>query len=387
MVLVGASNSLLFVILPVLIRQLGAGELYMGLIFAGSSVLYMFFSPFWGWLSDRAGRRPVLLFGIIGNGLSLLAMGLVSAWIGSGAATAATALVLLALSRVIYGAIGCAMQPASQAYVADRSARFERTRLLSLLAAGAGLGTAIGPPLAAWLSTGFGVPRAMYFLVGVSVLFFAVIAIAMPEHQKPNRSIVTGKAMFALVVDKRLRVLLLIGTLSWMAHGVFLQTLLFYTSDRLALNAASALPISGTIFALGAIGVLMVQFGFIPLTKPNPRQLMTLGGFCAAVGAGLMILANTVWMIGLAFVLASIGSGLIRPGMSSAASLRVNEHEQGGAAGLVAATAGAGFMLAPFTGLALYQFVGPAATYSLILVSLSCVFVLSLLQPVDHETD
>jgi len=387
MVLVGMSNSMLFVILPVLARELNAGEMYVGLVFAGSAALYMFFSPFWGWRSDQIGRRPVLLVGLLGNGLSLLTMALVANWIGTGAATAGAALVLLALSRAIYGIIGSSIQPAAGAYIAERTSRAERTKLLSLLVAGAGLGMTLGPPLAAWLSYGFGVPKAMFSLVGLSAILFVLVAIGLPERRNPEQQIGPKRAMLAMAIDPRLRALLLIGTLGWMAHGVFLQTLLFFISDRLHLTIVQALPISGMILAFGAMGVLAVQFVLIPLWRPNPRRLMASGGVLAAMGALLMSIATNSWLIGLAFVLASSGFGLLRPGMASAASLRVADDEQGMAAGLVGATAGAGFVLAPFTGLALYQFVGPVATYALLVVVLAWVFVLASAQPVDIETE
>ncbi len=387
MLLVGVSNSMLFVILPYLTRQLGAGEMYIGLIFAASSMLYMFFSPFWGWRSDHFGRRPILLIGILGNGFSLLAMGLVSSWIESGMATAAIALVLLALSRAIYGLVGSSMQPAAQAYIVDRTSRAERTVLLSLLAAGAGLGTALGPPLAAWLGSGFGVPNAMYFLVALSVVFFASVSIGLPEHKKPTARRLSGRALLDMIVDTRLRTLLMIGALSWMGQGIFLQTLLFFLADRLGLTALQALPVSGTILAAGAISVLVMQFGCIPLFRPNPRRLMVVGAGLAASGAMLMIFAASVWIIALAFVLASSGFGLLRPGISSAASLRVFDHEQGGAAGLIGATAGAGFLLAPFTGLALYQFVGPFAPFALLSATLAGAVILAMIQPIDHSNE
>jgi len=387
MMLVGISNSMLFVVLPYLTRQLGAGEMYIGLIFAGSSLLYMFFSPFWGWRSDVSGRRPVLLIGILGNGFSLLAMGLVSAWIGSGAATAAIALLLLALSRAIYGLVGSSMQPAAQAYIVDRTDRTERTTALSLLAAGAGLGTVIGPPLAAWLSSGFGVANAIYVLVALSVVFFATVSIGLPERRKPMARRLSGSALLDLIVDPRLRILLVIGALSWMGQGVFLQTLLFFLSDRLQATASEVLPISGTILASGAISVLVLQFGLIPVLKPSPKQLMVAGAALAAFGSGLMIFVSSVWVIGLAFLLAASGFGLLRPGISSAASLRVRDHEQGGAAGLIGATAGAGFLLAPFTGLALYQFIGPFAPFALLSVTLSLALLLAIFQPIDQNSD
>ncbi len=383
MVLMGASNSVLFVILPLLSRQLGTGEMYVGFIFAGSAAFYMLFSPFWGWRSDTMGRRPVLLLGILGNTLSLLAMGLVAAWIGRGGASAGIALIFLALARVFYGGIGSAIQPAAGAYIADRTQRAERTALMAMLTGGAGLGTAIGPSLAAVLSVHFGVPKTMYVLVALSVLFFMLVAIALPEHQRPRQHKVQGRSMLYLITDPTLRWLLVIGTLSWMSYGVLLQTLLFHVSDQLHIAEKEAMALAGSILTLGALGILIVQFVLIPWFKLGPKHLMVIGGMLGAMGAFLMIFAHTPVLIGLAFIVASSGFGMLRPGLSSAASLRVGEQEQGAVAGLIGATAGAGFVLAPLTGLALYQFFGPSAAYGLLVFSLGGVCILALFQPGD----
>jgi len=385
MVLIGMSNSMMFVILPALTRELGAGEMYVGLIFAGSSILYMFFSSFWGWWSDIIGRRPVVLIGVLGNALFLLSMGFVAAWIVKDSVGASAALVLLALSRAIYGAFGSAVQPASQSYIADRTSRSERTVSLSLLAAGAGVGTAIGPPLAAWISHSFGVPNSMYFLVVVSLILFALVAIGMPERKKPSQQTVSGSSLFSLIFDIRLRSLLVIGAIGWMGYGVFLQTLLFVLSDRLGLLIIHAIPLAGIIMAIGALGVLIVQFIIIPVLSPSPRTLMITGSLSTIFGAAMMAFADSQWLIGLAFLLASAGFGAIRPGMSGAASLRVSEHEQGAAAGLLGSTAGAGFLLAPFTGLAIYQFFGSSAPYLFLCGSLAIVFFMAFFQPTDNE--
>jgi MFS family permease len=387
MVLIGMSNSMMFVILPALTRELGAGEMYVGLIFAGSSILYIFFSPFWGWWSDIIGRRPVVLIGVLGNGFFLLAMGLVAAWIVKDSLSASAALVLLALSRAIYGAFGSAVQPASQSYIADRTSRHERTVSLSLLAAGAGVGTAIGPPLAAWISHSFGVPNSMYFLVAISLILFALVAIGMPERKKPSQQTVSGSSLVSLIFDIRLRTLLIIGAIGWMGYGVFLQTLLFVLSDRLGLLVIHAIPLAGIIMAIGALGVLTVQFIIIPILSPSPRALVITGSLSTIFGSAIMVFAGSQWLIGLAFLLASAGFGAIRPGMSGAASLRVGEHEQGAAAGLLGSTAGAGFLLAPFTGLALYQFFGSSVPYLFLCGSLAIVFVMAIFQPADNESD
>ncbi len=362
----GASNSMLFVILPMVTRAMGTGEIYVGLIFAGSSVFYMGFSPFWGSLSDQKGRRPVLLTGLAGNTLSLAAIAMVAGLALSGILLPLVAMGFFAAARMIYGAIGSAIQPAAQAYIADRTSLGERTRLMSSLTAGAGLGTAFGPPLAAWAGSMFGVEGFVFALAGLSFAAFVLIAIGLPEYRIPVPHTQKSRHLLRLARDRRLWPFLLVGVGGWTAQGVFLQTLLFYLLDQAHLGVERAALVSGTIFASGAVLVFGAQFVLIPVLNLRPRVLMVAGVILTGSGAISMALSTDAITIALSFLLTSLGFGLARPGMISGASLSVEPEEQGTAAGLASATAGAGFFLAPFTGLALYQFVSPMAAYSVL---------------------
>ena len=359
----GASNSMLFVILPMVTRSMGTGEIYVGLIFAGSALFYMMFSPFWGSLSDHKGRRPVLLVGLAGNTLTLIAISLVAGSALSGALAPLVAMALLAFSRMLYGSIGSAIQPAAQAYIADRTGLNERTRIMSALTAGSGLGTAFGPPLAAWTGALISVEGFVMALAVVSLAVFIMIALALPEHRAPTPREPGSRHLWRLARDPRLWPYLLVGVAGWTAQGVFLQTLLFYLLDKAHLAIEQAALVSGTILAGGAILVFGAQFVVIPYLRAQPRVLMSMGMVLTGIGATTMMLSDHVLSIGLAFLMTSMGTGLSRPGVVSGASLSVEPKEQGSAAGLATATAGAGFFLAPFTGLALYQFVRPEAAY------------------------
>ncbi len=369
---------MLFVILPMVTRSMGTGEIYVGLIFAGSSLFYMGFSPFWGSLSDHKGRRPILLVGLAGNTLSLAAIALVAGLALSGHLMPVLAMGLFAAARVLYGAIGSAIQPAAQAYIADRTAIHERTRIMSALTAGAGLGTAFGPPLAAWAGALFSVEGFVLILAGISFSVFILIALALPEHRAPTPQKPGSRNLFKLARDHRLLPYLLVGVAGWTAQGVFLQTLLFYLLDRAHLDISRAAMVSGSILAGGAALVFTAQFVLIPFMRLRPRILMIVGLFLTGMGAISMMFSASVWSIGMAFLLTSLGSGLTRPGVVSGASLSVKPEEQGSAAGLATATAGAGFFLAPFTGLALYQFVRPEAAFAAVAVLVLLMALLAL---------
>ncbi len=374
----GASNSMLFVILPMVTRAMGTGEIYVGLIFAGSSLFYMGFSPFWGSLSDNKGRRPILLVGLAGNTLTLAAIAAVAGFALSGVLAPLLAMALFAVSRMLYGSIGSAIQPAAQAYIADRTAVHERTRIMSALTAGAGLGTAFGPPLAAWASALFSVEGFVLVLAGLSFVVFLLIMVALPEHRAPTPRVRGTQHLWRLARDPRLWPYLVVGVAGWMAQGVFLQTLLFYLLDRGHLEVEQAALVSGGILGGGAALVFAAQFILIPLLRLRPRALMGGGMMFTAIGATTMMFSVTPLTIGLAFLLTSLGTGLSRPGVVSGASLTVEPAEQGSAAGLAVATAGAGFFLAPFTGLALYQFVRPEAAYGAVALLVLLAAVLAL---------
>jgi MFS family permease len=374
----GASNSMLFVVLPMVTRAMGTGEIYVGLIFAGSALFYMGFSPFWGGVSDHRGRRPILMVGLVGNSLTLVAIALVTGYALKGVLAPMVAMLLFAASRMLYGSIGSAIQPAAQAYIADRTSEKERTRIMSALTAGAGLGTAFGPPLAAWAGALFSVEGFILALAGLSFTVFLLVMLILPEHRAPTPYAPGSRNFWRLAKDHRLWPYLLVGVAGWTAQGVFLQTLLFYLLDRAHLTMDRAILVSGTILAGGAVLVFSAQFVLIPVLRLRPRILMGAGLLITGLGAITMMLSVHVASIGLAFLLTSLGTGLSRPGVVSGASLSVTPDEQGSAAGLAVATAGAGFFLAPFTGLALYQFIRPEAAYAAVAVLVLLAAILAM---------
>ncbi len=124
----------------------------------------------------------------------------------------------------------------------------------------------------------------------------------------------------------------------------------------------------------------------IPVLNTSPRVLMIIGAVMVVLGNVTMVFAPNYAVIVVGYMFNSFGFGLARSGFTAGASLAVEPEEQGRAAGLTTATAGVGFMIAPITGLWLYQSVAPAAPFELnaSLAVIGCA--LALLHPRVRET-
>jgi MFS family permease len=165
LVCIGIGQSMLFSILPPAARAIGISPFQVSTIFATSASIWVFVSPMWGRRSDVSGRRPVLLIGLLGYALS---MTLLATVIEIGTLALLPPLIiypLLIASRSVFALIGSGTGPASQAYIADRTTRAERTAGVSLVSAAMGLGETLGPGLGALLAS-IGVLAPIYFPPG-----------------------------------------------------------------------------------------------------------------------------------------------------------------------------------------------------------------------------
>lgn len=161
-------------ILPFYIEQMGAGGLELGMLMAIFSLMQLFFAPIWGSVSDRIGRKPVLLLGVLGNALSLVLFGL------------STELWMLFASRALSGVLSSATLPTSMAYIGDSTSDRDRGGGMGLMGAAMGLGMMLGPGLGGWLAAE---SLAMPFFVGAGLSLAAMlpIHIFLPESL-PSRA-------------------------------------------------------------------------------------------------------------------------------------------------------------------------------------------------------
>ena len=153
---------------PFYIEKLGASGRDLGLLVAVSSLLELIFGPIWGGISDRTGRKPIFLLGLLGYALSSLLFGL------------STELWMLFASRALSGLLSSATMATALAYISDSTTEADRGGGLGMLGAASGLGIILGPAVGGWLgSSSLSLP--FFIAAGASLLALVLGAVLLPE--------------------------------------------------------------------------------------------------------------------------------------------------------------------------------------------------------------
>ena len=383
LVATGVGNSMLFAILPPLARELGVREVYVGAIYTLSALMFLTMSPVWGALSDRYGRRPLIVFGLSAFAVSTLIFA-AGAWAGqSGLLPPMAAILAMAMARTLFGGLGSATNPSAQAYVADRTSPSERTEALASLTAAFGLGGVIGPALAAAFADRIGIAGFMVAVAAVVGSGAVAVRMMLPERTPPQRKgrPINPFVQFRFAGDPRLTAFVVFGCAVWLSQAASLQAVSFYVMDRLDQTPEEGLQLAGVALTAGAGALIFAQLVVIPALKTSPRVLMAAGAALGVVGNIELVFAGSYASIVFGFMLASFAFGLSRSGFTAGASLSVEPEEQGRAAGLTTATAGVGFMIAPVTGLWLYQTFAPSAPFQLNAALAAAAFMVAMLHP------
>ncbi len=376
-----AGNMALQSVLPAIGRQFGLRDTLVSAAFAISALMWTLTSPYWARLSDRLGRKKVIMIGLSGFVASIGGFGLATTaglqlWLAP-----MLAFTLMAVARTIYGVFGSASPIAAQAYVADRTTAGQRTQAMSLLASAQGLGTVIGPAIAPFFIlplVGLAGPMYAFALFGAVVLWVVwrhlpsgdVVRQPAPGRHQED----VGKGLWK---DPRVRDYLLYGLLVTGAQAVNISVLGFHIIDEMAATGSTVLeaqPFIGIAMLAGAAATLMAQWGLIPLLRLQAADLMRWGAGLALAGNVLTIAAPGYYGVVIGYAVISLGVGFARPGFTAGSSLSVGPHEQGAVAGLMMSLAGLSFLGPPVAGVALYE-MGEAAPFvaNILLLSLAVV--------------
>ena len=344
--------SVLFPILGPLGRELRLTELQVGSLSASYALMQVLVSPSWGRLSERIGRKPVLLTGIVGFGVSFLAFALLADL--GGRAHWPTQVLFAALlgARLIGGAFSSATLPTAQAYMADMTGRRDRTAGMAVIGAAFGLGVIFGPLIGAAFSL-LSLLAAVYFSASLAFLNALFVWFFLPESTR----LVGGDPPSATAHIARLVwPLLAVGFTLSLASVAMEQTVSFYYQDRLHLSNHDTPRTVG--MALGVYGLVAVftQGFLVRRYKWSPLRLMVVGMPIALLGYFLLIFAHRFGMLTLALGTQALGQSLAAPGVTAGLSLGVSEENQGVVAGLNSSALGFGRMLGPLAGTGLYGF-------------------------------
>jgi DHA1 family tetracycline resistance protein-like MFS transporter len=318
----------------------------VGLLFASYSIMQLIFSPILGRLSDRYGRRPILLVSLIGTGLGFLILGF------------ATTLWMLFAGRIIDGISGGNISTA-QAYIADITTPENRAKGMGLIGAAFGLGFVFGPAIGGVLSRwGMNVPflfAAGLAFANAALLYFVLPETVTPEH--PARaSAAEGRwtQLAAALKQSRLAFILLIYFLFIAAFSIMTTTFGLFTMYRFGYDAHDTgwlfmfVGITGAIIQGGLIGRLVKRFGELPLVVIG--GLLFSASLFAIPFTGPHTGLATLLLVGATF---AIGNSLATPALTGLASKSVGRGEQGGVLGVTQSVASLSRTIGPLIAAAL----------------------------------
>lgn len=305
----------------------------VGLLFASYSIMQLIFSPILGRLSDRYGRRPVLLLSLIGTGIGFLILGF------------ATTIWMLFLGRILDGITGGNISTA-QAYIADITTKEERARGMGLIGAAFGLGFIIGPALGGILSR-WGISVPFLFAAGLCfanslLLYFRLPETVTPDHPARNSASMRGFAQLVHSLKRpRLASVLTIYFLFIVAFSIMTTSFSLYTMFRFGYDAQHTgylfayVGIIAVIIQGGLIGRLVKRFGEVPLVIVGALF------FAASLFAVPFVGPDTGGLMGLLIGggIFSMGNSLSTPALTSLASKSVGRAEQGSVLGVVQSAA------------------------------------------------
>ena len=344
-------QSLFFALLPPIARDLGLSEVQVSAIFTLSAVLWVVMSPFWGRRSDVWGRKPVILMGLTGFGISTGGFGVLLVLGQQGVMPLMTLYAMMIFVRAIFGLFGSGTPSAAQAYIADRTSREERTSGVAAIGAAFGMGTILGPGFAAVLAT-FHL-LAPFFALSIFALGGAItIALFLPERRRPTE--IETERPYLKISDKRIRAFLFMGVAVSMIQAAVMQVAAFFVMDILLLDGAETAQLVGGGMMSMAIATLFAQLVIIPRANLSVRALLTYGIGFNIVGVGLLLIPMSVGVFICALTLQGFGMGLMRPAVAAGGSLAVSPEEQGAVAGLNSSTAAVGIIFVPIIAMPLY---------------------------------
>jgi len=326
-------------VLPLYAERFGATELQNGMLTGVFSLMVFIASPLWGKLSDRFGRRPVLLLSVLGSAAGYFLMG----W--------ADSLALLFVARIIDGASGGNVA-AAQAYIADITKAEERSKAMGLIGAAFGLGFIIGPAIGGIMTSIS--PHAPFYAVGILCIINAVLVwTSLPESLTPEkRSSSSHQLPLKAVVqhsDSRLFFTVAAGYFVCLAaFSIMTAVFSLFGEERYGLNERS---IGYIMAAIGFVGVLM-QGGMIRRLLPRfgEVKLARAGMVFLLVSFILLPLAGSITTLVIVSCLIAVGNSLVQPTLNGLASRSVEAEWQGRAMGLLQSFASLGRAIGPLLG-------------------------------------
>jgi len=341
-------------LLPLYGERFGAGPVAAAWLLAVYSLMQFFFAPGWGRLSDRVGRRPVLLVGLFGSALSYLAFGL------------AGSLAVLFAARAASGVMGASIGVA-QAYIADVTPPQDRAKGMGMIGAAFGLGFIFGPALGGLLPR-IGPEWPFLGAAALSAANGVAAYFRLPESLPPSaraaapaRAGLRMRLAAVLAAPARLRRLYATAFLTTLALAGVEATLAMWAVRRWGLTQET---IGYGFAAIGLVAALAQGLMVARLVRRiGERRSALLGLALLACAMAAVPLAPSLPLVGVALALWAIGQGAATPSVTAMVSHQAGASEQGRILAASQSLSALGRVLGPWGGGAALAYVGLGAPY------------------------
>ncbi|WP_207101114.1 MFS transporter [Paracoccus shandongensis] len=341
--LYAAGTAAVLPVLPFHVRGMGGSALVLGIVIATEAFSQFLSAPVLGRLSDRLGRKRLLLASQLVGAASLMLL------------ANAPHVYAVVLARLLFGLTAGNMS-AAMAYVADHSGPARRRQAIGILTAGMGLGGMVGATLSGLLSD-ISLTAPIHAAFGITVLAFLTTMLALKDDgaaalaQSPDDG---AKASFRAILGfPAIRVLVVVMLCHFLAYGMYISQMPVFLADTFVWNghAFGAKQLSYLIVADGAINILvqLVLLGWLG-TYLAERHLILLIFLLVGSGFVMAVNAGTVPALVLAMLCASTGDALAKPTYLAAISVQVSPPVQGLAMGGAQSLVAAADVLSPILG-------------------------------------
>jgi len=359
--------GIVFPILPLLTIQYGGNPLMSGILIGIFSLMQVIFLPVLGRLSDRFGRRPLLLLSLWGTVISFILM------------AATRSIFWLLIARIIDGASGGNLSIA-QAYIADITDKKNRAGGMGIIAAGITLGFILGPLWGGFFSRyGLSVP----FLAAAVITFISIILTQFfLKETITGKEIAYEKSHFSLnsffkkATNPDLIILYFSNLLLfWAQSGVF-TTLSLFGKDILNITVAQI----SLLFAFGGILSALIQGVIIgPTIKlTGEKRLFIFSTLIALFGMILLGLSNSTVILFAGLTVFAVGNGFLLPVIQAIVSEKSSPHQQGGNLGFMQSFGSIGRIFGPILAGFIYQSVNPYSPAVMGIIIFILVLILGL---------
>ena len=385
-IFVSMGQSVYWQTMPLIGRELGFSVKLITSLVSFSALMFLIFTPYWGRLSDKKGRKFVLLIGLVGY----IASTLLFCWIAYlgliGYFTFTALIFFLLVARVINSALGAGMRPATGATVADVTTEENRSAGMGQFGAANNVGTILGPVLVSFIAfliantaifpaslEPYGRLIPLLFMSFLMMMALVFVYFYLPESLVKQEANSSGQGFN---FDKSNLMLISTGVLIFSSFAIIQSISAFYLQDTFSLSILATQQSLGIALGFMALTSIVAQLTIVQKIKIPPIKLVQWSTPFFILGTLVAVYADNfnIYVLGMSII--GLGMGLGTPGYTAAASLNADSESQGAAVGLAMVAPGLGFSIGPILGGFLYES-SPSLPFLAILPIFVLVFLIA----------